>query len=208
MGYHENEIGRWPVFLEKILIWCREYGGDDLKLIYNDNNNTLLDMPQSEECIQLYKALKKEGIPIDGIGIQCHTKIMKDGTHRLSASSNAKGPVFDAKLFSANLKAMGEAGIDVYISECDVHLYGEIDSEKLALQAAAYRAILKACIEAPACKSFKTWGFTDASCWKPMTKGNKSLKYEPCPLVFDHELNPKLAYIAMQSLLIELIEEK
>jgi endo-1,4-beta-xylanase len=208
LGYHENEIGKWPVFLEKILVWCRRYGGDDLKLIYNDNNNTLLGMPQSDECIQLYKAFKRAGIPIDGIGIQCHTKINDKGMHELSANQRAKGSVFDADLFARNLRALGDAGIDVYISECDVHLYGEIDEKKLELQADAYRSILKAYIEAPACKAFKTWGFTDASCWKPMTKGNGSLTYEPCPLVFDHDLKPKPAYIAMQSLLIELIEQK
>lgn len=206
LGYYENEVGKWPVFLEKILVWCRKYGGDDLKLIYNDNSNTLVDMPQSEECIQLYKALKAEGIPIDGIGIQCHTKITENGNHELSANPHTKSPAFDADLFAANLKAMGDEGIDVHISECDVHLYGVIDDEKLQLQAAAYRSILKACIEAPACKSFKTWGFTDASCWKPMAKGNKSLKYEPCPLVFDHDLKPKPAYTGMQSLLMEKIE--
>jgi len=208
LGYHENEIGKWPVFLEKILVWCRQYGGDDLKLIYNDNHNTLLGMPQSKECIQLYRALKQAGLSIDGIGIQCHTKINDQGVHELSANQRTKGPVFDAGLFAQNLRAMGDAGIDAYITECDVHLYGEIDEEKLQLQADAYRSILKACIEAPACKAFKTWGFTDASCWKPMTKGNRSLKYEPCPLVFDHDLKPKPAYHAMQSLLIELIQKK
>jgi endo-1,4-beta-xylanase len=191
-----------------MLTWCRKYGGEELKLIYNDNNNMLSGMPQSEECINLYKALKKAGIPIDGIGIQCHTKINEGGVHELSASANAKGFAFDADLFAQNLKQFGEAGIDVYVTECDVHLYGVIDDKKLALQAEAYRAMLKACIEEPACKAFKTWGFTDASCWKPMAKENRSYTYEPCPLVFDHDLKPKPAYEAMQSLLIELIVQK
>jgi endo-1,4-beta-xylanase len=208
LGYHENEVGRWPVILEIILVWCRKYGGGDLKLIYNDNSNTLQGMPQSDDCIQMVKALRKAGIPIDGIGIQCHTKITVDGRHELGGHERTRPILFDADLFARNLEAMGEAGIDVHISECDVHLYGEIDERKLALQADAYRSILKTCIEAPACKSFKTWGFTDASCWKPMSKGNWSYKYEPCPLVFDHDLKPKPAYRAMQSLLIELIERR
>lgn len=62
LGYHENDMGRWPVFLEKILAWCRRYGGEELKLIYNDNHNTLWGMPQSEACIRLYQALKHAGI--------------------------------------------------------------------------------------------------------------------------------------------------
>ncbi|TWT79625.1 Endo-1,4-beta-xylanase Z precursor [Planctomycetes bacterium CA13] len=205
LGWHQNEFGRWPIALEKMLLWCRQYGGDELKLIYNDNNNTHLGMPQSLDCIALFKALKKQGIPIDGIGIQCHTKITQHGEHRLSASSQAHGPKFDAESFAANIRTMGEAGIDVVVTECDVHLYGTIDDEKLAKQASAYRSILSACISEPACKAFKTWGFTDASCWKPMKKGNHGHDYEPCPLVFDRDYHPKPSYRAMKELLIERI---
>jgi endo-1,4-beta-xylanase len=206
MGYRENEIGRWPVFLERILIWCREYGGEDLKLIYNDNNNTLPDMPQTLECIQLHAALKKADIPIDGIGIQCHTQIGQDDLHRLGGSRNSRNPAFHGDLFAQNLKRMGEAGINTYISECDVHLYGEIDQRKLEIQAKAYRSMLKACIEEPCCKAFKTWGYSDASCWMPMKKNNPGYDYEPYPLPFDHEFEPKPAYHAMKDLLIEIIE--
>jgi endo-1,4-beta-xylanase len=97
---------------------------------------------------------------------------------------------------------MGNAGIAIYVSECDVHLYGGLDDEKLKLQADAYRSILETCIQEPACKAFKTWGFTDSSCWKPMKKENRL--YEPCPLIFDHNLKPKPAYWAMHSLLAAL----
>ncbi len=208
LGWHENEYGRWPIFLEKMLFWCRKYGGEDLKLIYNDNHNTLAGMPQSLACIRMHKALKEAGIPIDGIGIQCHTKITEDGEHQLSASSQARGAVFDAESFAGSMRSMGEAGIDVHVTECDVHLYGTIDDHKLALQAEAYRAILKACIEEPACKALKTWGFTDASCWKPMATNGRSRNYEPCPLVFDHNCDPKPAYRAMKKLLVEKAMKK
>ena len=208
LGWRENEYGRWPVLLEKMLVWCREYGGDDLIQIYNDNHNTLSGMPQSLECMNMFRALKEAGIPIDGIGIQCHTKITEEGEHQLGANSQGNGPLFDAESFARNMRSMGEAGIDVYVTECDVHLYGEIDADKLALQADAYRAILRACIEEPACRAFKTWGFSDASCWKPMAKYNRALIYEPCPLVFDHDFNPKPAYQAMHALLIQQFMEQ
>jgi len=134
-------------FLEKILIWCRKYGGDDLKLIYNDNNNTLYGMPQSKASVNLFKALKKEGIPIDGIGLQCHTKILEDGRHMLSGSLKSKNVEFDAELFVKNLKNIGESGAEIYISECDVHLYGEINEEKYELQTQAYKSLFgRACM--------------------------------------------------------------
>jgi endo-1,4-beta-xylanase len=206
MGYHQNEVGQWPVFLEKILQWCREYGGPDLKLIYNDNNNTHADQPQSPDCIQMYRALRQAGIPIDGIGIQLHSHIGADNIHRLGGGENSSKPAYSEALFAQNLRQMGNAGIHTYISECDVHLYGEINAAKYELQASAFRSFLKTCVEETSCKAFKTWGFTDASCWKPMSKNNPGYEYEPYPLVYDHNFEPKPAYHAMKDLLIGMIE--
>ncbi|MDZ8119076.1 endo-1,4-beta-xylanase [Pontiella sp. NLcol2] len=205
LGYNSNEIGEWPVFLEKMLIWCRQYGGDDLKLIYNDNHNTLDWMTQSEDCIQLFKALKHEGIPIDGIGLQCHTHIDRDGKHYLSGRWGGNSIEFDEISFAEGLRKMGEAGIETYISEADVHLYGTIDETTLARQAEAYRQLLRACINEPTCKSFKTWGYSDASCWKP-AKDLEGDNYEPEPLPFDFDYNPKPAYYAMHALLADTLE--
>lgn len=65
--------------------------------------------------------------------------------------------------------------------------------------------MLKACIQEPACKSFKTWGFTDASCWKAMKKSSGwGYDYEPYPLVYDHDYQPKPAYHTMRELLLTL----
>lgn len=208
LGFNENEIGRWPVALEKILFWCRQYGGDDLKLVYNDNHNSQVGLPQSDECLRLFRALEKEGIPIDGIGIQLHTKIGEDNVHYLRGSPELKQHPFDPVLFAENIREYGRAGAEVYISECDVHLYGEVDDEKLAVQAEAFRSMLQVCMSEPACKGFKTWGFTDASCWKPLAKQNPGLEYEPRPLVFDHDLNPKPAYHAMMNMLAGLTAGK
>jgi len=204
LGFHQNEYGKWPVFLEKILIWCRQYGGDDLMLIYNDNHNTLAGMPQTLECASMFKALKHAGIPIDGLGIQCHTKITTDGKHMLSAAENAIGPLFDAELFAQSIHDLGATGAIVLISECDVHIYGDITPDKLQKQADAYRTILSVCINEPACVSFKTWGFTDASCWNPNKKDHKRSD----PLAYDDQLAPKPAYSAMKNLLVEMARKK
>jgi endo-1,4-beta-xylanase len=209
LGWNENEYGRWPIALEKMLVWCRKHGGEELKLVYNDNRNTLHGAPQSLACIKMVKALKHAGIPIDGIGIQCHTRIMEDGVHYTNGHLRAGNTPFDADSFARNIRAMGEAGVDVHISECDVHLYGPVDARKLALQAEAFRNMLKACIQEPACKSFKTWGFTDASCWKAMKKTSGwGYDYEPYPLVYDHDYQPKPAYHAMRELLLTLSRNK
>ncbi|MBT3381325.1 MAG: hypothetical protein HN742_27855 [Lentisphaerae bacterium] len=202
LGMRETEHGSFPIILEKMFIWSRKYGGDDLKLIYNDNNNTHFGMGQTKGSIALFKAFRKAGIPIDGLGIQTHTGINAKGEHRLSG--RAQGPLFNADLFARSLKAMGEAGAEVYVTECDVHLYSEADSVTLLKQAEAYRAILKACIEEPACKMFKIWGFNDAHCWKPA----KDKTNEPRPLIFDAGNRPKPAYHTMRQLLLDMLEQK
>jgi endo-1,4-beta-xylanase len=72
----------------------------------------------------------------------------------------------------------------------------------LEKQADAYRAMLKVCIEEPACKMFKCWGFLDDYGWKP--ERESSLK--PKALIFDSEMNPKPAYQAMRQLLMEKLK--
>ena len=59
-------------------------------------------------------------------------------------------------------------------------------------QAQVYVGLLKACLAVPACKSFETWGFTDASTWKG------SNHY---PLPFDAQYKPKAAAQAMLDVL-------
>ncbi|WP_322608935.1 endo-1,4-beta-xylanase [Pontiella agarivorans] len=79
---HPTRVPRkWPASPVKTG-WSKQYGNENLKLIYNDNHNTLAGMSHPKESIQLFKTLKHEGIPTDGIGIQCHTKITIDGQHR------------------------------------------------------------------------------------------------------------------------------
>ena len=170
------------------------------------NNNTLFGQPQAGACIKMFTAMKQEGIPIDGIGIQMHTHITKDGVHQMSGN-NIDRPVYDADLFAKNLKVMADAGIDVHISECDVHIYGEVTEEKLKAQAAAYASMLKVCLEAPNCKSFKTWGVYDGHCWKPDRKSYPDGEYEPCPLLFDHQLDPKVAYHAIREMLSQKLSQ-
>ena len=191
--------GDIPIFLEKIITFCRQYGHPDLKLIYNDNNNTLIERPQAAACLKLFNDLKNSNLPIDGIGIQCHTGINTAGEHRLSAS--AKGELFDTASFSNNLKRFSDAGAQIHITECDVHLHTEATNKILEKQATAFNEILKGCIEEPACKSFKSWGFTDVHCWIADKVGNP----DPKPLLYDKAYKPKRAYFEMRNLLIGML---
>lgn len=200
LGMRKTKHGTWPIVLEKMFIWSRKYGGDDIKLIYNDNFNTQSGLGQSDGSIALFKGLKAAGIPIDGIGIQAHMGINKKGEFRLTSSG--KGPLYDEGLFRSNLQEMGEAGAEVYISETDIHLYTEANPEILQKQADGYRSMFKACIEQPACKMFKTWGFHDSFGWV-VNKDNP----EPKAHFFDVKNAPKPAYFAIRQLLLEMLEK-
>ena len=56
-----------------------------------------------------------------------------------------------------------------------------------------YAGILRTCLAAPSCKSFETWGFTDAHTW---------LGEKTAPLPFDADYKPKPAFDAMINVLL------
>jgi len=85
------------------------------------------------------------GVPIDGIGIQAHL---------LSPDP------LDLTEFTSWI---GELGLRWAITEFDVPLplTETANPESLAYQAGAYATALSACVDAPGCDTFVTWGITD-----------------------------------------------
>ena len=73
-------------------------------------------------------------------------------------------------------------GLEVHITEMDIKCVPKGSSkpctpELLDAQAKLYADILGACLEAPNCKSFETWGFTvrrDPSCQTPICASSRA----------------------------------
>jgi endo-1,4-beta-xylanase len=170
-------------YIEKSFRWARE-ADPTAKLFYNDFNTDGLSA-KSNAQYNLLKSLKAKGVPIDGVGLQMHLD------HNFPPS---KADVL------ANFNRLSDLGLEVQITEIDV-LIGTAnpDVALLAKQAAIYRTVLEACLEAKRCTSFVTWGLSDSINY---TAGFSSYGYDAA-FLWDVNYKPKPAYEAVRQTLLK-----
>jgi endo-1,4-beta-xylanase len=160
-------------------------------LFYNDFDAEGMNR-KSQAVYDLVKGLKEAGVPIHGVGMEMH--ITLDGQ-----------PTADD--LAANLRRLGDLGLIVHITEMDVRTQEATDvlnrseqslpdkreySSALLAQAEVYRRVFTACLQAPNCQAFVTWGLTDRQSWIPGWTGRPD-----APLLFDEAGRPKPAYDAL-----------
>eukprot|EP01047_Picozoa_sp_COSAG01_P066050 COSAG01_NODE_9043_length_2571_cov_4.074838_1_plen_449_part_00 len=148
--------------------------GSKVKLFYNDYSADGVN-PKSDKVYNLVKGMQERGVPIDGVGLQFHISVQNP-------------PSLDA--IAANMARFGKLGLEVHITELDLKCP---EGCSLEAQAHLYADILKVCLAAPTCKSFETWGFTDADTWIGAAQR---------PLPFDEQYSPKPAVAAMINALL------
>jgi endo-1,4-beta-xylanase len=143
------------------------------RLFYNDYGGEGLNA-KSNRIYDLLRGLLAEGVPIDGVGLQMHIS----ATNRPTAGAIA-----------ANIQRLAALGLTVHISEMDVRINDTPGTEatRLELQRAAYRDVVRVCVQEPRCEAVTFWGFTDAHTW---LRGDR-------PLLFDAMYQPKPAYFGV-----------
>lgn len=189
LGLYQGKRHSFPRYLVDAFRFAREAGGPDLKLILNEWGNETTKSPRAKAFLELVQALREEGIPVDGAGLQLHTR-MKDGVLQGWASNQP----FDFEAFSAQLALYAQAGLEVHITEFDIHLGPNPTARDFELQGEYYAEILRRALRAPAVKSFKTWGFTDRHSWHADGQDGH-------PLLLDENLQPKPAYLRQVAML-------
>lgn len=130
---------------------------------------------KSDTVYELVSGLLRQGVPIDGVGLQMHV------------SASAAPATADVAF---NLKRLTDLGLLVNISEMDVRirdLAGPLDS-RMQTQRNVYRSLVGACRAEPRCHAVTFWGFTDAHSWIDSFFGPDD------PLLFDEAYRPKPAY--------------
>jgi endo-1,4-beta-xylanase len=154
-------------------------------LFYNDGSAEAIN-PHSDAIYAMVKDFIKQGVPIDGIGLQMHILDLNP----------------DVESIAKNIARFGKLGIQVQITEMDVAIPVDEQgnpshAEDLAKQAQVYREIAEVCLQNPACTALQTWGFTDKYSWigwyTGHTKGDA--------LFFDRRYEPKPAYEAVRDVL-------
>lgn len=170
------------------------------KLFYNDFYDYI---PAKQQGIyNMVKKLKDQGVPIDGIGMQCHLNIEP------STMSTNQAYYQDVAHLEDAIKLYASLGVDVQVTEMDVSLYipGITYTQDTFYTLATFTDALKA-KQAQRYRDFfelfrkykgtitgvTLWGIADDNTWlSEFSSGRKDF-----PLLFDTNHNPKPAYSAV-----------
>lgn len=174
----------------------KRLGLNELELYYNDYS---LNNPQKREaCVRLVKMLQREGVAIDGVGMQAHYRLPAYEKDRQAFMQN----------FEDSIKAFTELGVDVQITELDISVYAS-DSETAAsdsltleteeAQAQMFADIFEVCRRyskpwkegAGTVTCVTTWGVADDRTSKD------TAFHKDYPLIFGRNHEYKKAYYAI-----------
>jgi endo-1,4-beta-xylanase len=121
----------------------------DAKLYVNDYN-VETDGPKMRALLDLVASLKRDGVPIDGVGLQ---------SHFVAGAAPAD--------LSAVMAEFAALGVDVAVTELDLRIRLPADDKALARQAEDYASVVRSCRSTPRCVGVTIWGITDDRSWIP-----------------------------------------
>jgi endo-1,4-beta-xylanase len=170
-----------PEYIGMAFQWAREADPDAL-LILNEHSAEGLN-EKSQAVYAFVEGLLRQGLPIDGVGLQMHVWLW--------------GPPTKDELL-ANMRRLAQLGLQAHITAMDVRTQYTQDSrqQELAVQAETYRQALAGCLSAPNCNVFITWGLTDSTSSIPELTGTPDI-----PLLFDEAGAAKPAFDAILGVL-------
>ena len=196
---YRGKVAEWDVVNEAIgdddsvlyrkTLWLERVGEDNLdsafhvahradpdaKLYYNDYGGEEMNA-KADRIYELVKGMLDRGVPVHGVGLQCHFDMEKDRTAEMAQ----------------NIARLHALGLEVAITELDLRVKLPSDSAKLELQAERYGQIVGLARRTEGCNTLLTWGITDRYSWVP-----GFFEGEGDALPFDADLKPKAAHGAM-----------
>ncbi|MFB6173171.1 MAG: endo-1,4-beta-xylanase [Halobacteriales archaeon] len=173
-----SRIADGPRYLDRAFEWARE-ADPDAALFYNDYGAEGLGA-KSDAVHDLVSGMLDRGVPIDGVGLQCH----------------ALGDRPDPEDVAANVERLRDLGLSVHVTELDVAFpRDDPPTDPGAAQAEYYRDLVGAALEAGA-GAVVTWGVDDAHSWVRYYEDFPE-RYTTDPLLFDEGYEPKPAYDAV-----------
>ena len=139
----------------------------NLRLVYNDYGIEFYGSPKCNFMLNMVGGMVARGVPIDGVGMQCHFQGPDTSGAGGFSSSNAE----KFRQTFAALRALGLEGIvtelDLWLQTDSATTEGNVTSQQLALQGDQYRLIVSTALSEPNCPALVLWGFTDAYSWIP-----------------------------------------
>lgn len=169
-------------------VWQRAIGDDyiDSAFVYahradpsvalylNDYDVELQGKAKSVAFRNLVLRLQKDGIPIDGVGLQCHF-----------STNNV-----DSVKLDQTIRQFGESGLKCIITELDMGT-PSTSAKDLEEQARQYRIITDIVLNNPNCPNMVIWGLRDNDSWRSDSN----------PLLYNSSLDKKPAWYAVRSAL-------
>jgi len=174
VGHFKGQIWAWDVVNEAFnedgtlrdTLWLRELGPSYIAdafrwahqadpkalLFYNDYNIEGVNA-KSDAVYDLVRQLKRDGVPIQGVGVQGHLDTQYDLPQDMQQ----------------NLHRFGKLGMRTAVTEADVRVTLPVSAEERQAQSAGYSSMLQSCLLERSCVSFTVWGLTDKYSWVPDT---------------------------------------
>lgn len=196
VGRYKGQVGAWDVVNEVLAdsgtlrndFWLRKLGpgyivdafrwaheADPDATLYINEIGADDENVKSDGLYKLVRALKAQGVPVDGVGFQAH----------LSLDGVPPG-------MQDNLRRFAALGLKVAITEADVRVRQPANDMRLDVQGGVYGDLVRLCRNVQGCASLTFWGFTDRHSWIPTS----SPGYGSATLL-DDQLEPKPAYRAV-----------
>ncbi len=195
-------------YIDKAFHWAAAADPDAI-LILNDYGMEDVNA-KSTNALNFAIKMRNRGVPIHGIGFQCHF-------FEMIVHATPTAPNYNS--IRQNFQRFADAGFRIYITEFDVPTLKTTDPANnnpdqalLNAQRDIFEEILKICLEQPMCKSFLMWDFADDQSWlHPLDNGFAN--WFPSgtyswPTAFwggdwgrVYDITPKPAYYGMQEVL-------
>ncbi|WP_406460876.1 endo-1,4-beta-xylanase [Streptomyces sp. NBC_00111] len=160
-----------PGYIADAFRWAHQ-ADPKARLFINDYNIEGVNA-KSTALHELVTTLRKQRVPVHGVGIQGHLAVQYSAPHDIAD----------------NMLRFDRLGLETAITEADVRIPMPADSTKLEAQAEGYGVLLRGCLLTPGCNDFTVWGFTDTYSWVPDTFPGQGAAN-----ILDENYAPKPAY--------------
>jgi len=157
-------------FIDSAFVYAHR-ADPDAKLYINEYGVEFQGKAKTQAYYNLVRRLKNSGIPIDGVGLQCHFTVGE----------------IDSTKFDTNIKRYASLNLNCIITELDISIPNLGTPDAYDRQAAEYRAIANVMMNHDHCSGLLVWGITDNLSWR----GGD-------PLLFNSQLGAKPAFFALR----------
>ena len=160
-------------YIDSAFVFARQ--ADPTALLYlNDYDVEMQGKAKAVAFYNIVKRLQQHGIPIDGVGLQCHFSV---------------GSVDSVKL-ERTIRRFGDDGLKCIITELDMGV-GSTSAKDLEEQARNYRVVTDIMLNNDNCPNMLIWGIKDNDSWRSGSN----------PLLYTSSLGKKPAWYAVRSAL-------